>query len=52
VNNLDFGLTLTLVGMGGTLVSLWLLTFVMQAMKRLFPVKPDKPAQPGAGESK
>ncbi|MBI5523212.1 MAG: OadG family protein [Desulfarculus sp.] len=52
MNNWDFGLTLTLVGMGGTLVSLWVLTFVMKAMKRLFPVKLDKSAGTGSGEGK
>jgi Na+-transporting methylmalonyl-CoA/oxaloacetate decarboxylase gamma subunit len=43
----DFGLTMTLVGMGGTLFSLWILTLVMALMKRLFPAPP--PAQPARG---
>ncbi|MFZ5584379.1 MAG: OadG-related small transporter subunit [Thermodesulfobacteriota bacterium] len=44
MDKLDFGLTITLVGMGGTLLSLWVLTLVMKAMKRLFP----EPRQAGA----
>ena len=39
---------MTLVGMGGTLVSLWLLTLVMGVMKRLFPVAEGKPGPGGA----
>jgi Na+-transporting methylmalonyl-CoA/oxaloacetate decarboxylase gamma subunit len=37
MNNLDHGLVLTLVGMGGTLVSLWLIILVVGLLKRLFP---------------
>ena len=40
MDNFNFGFALTLVGMGGTLLSLWLLTLVMVALKKLFPVKP------------
>ena len=38
MNNLAFGLTLLVVGMGGTLVTLWLLTLVIHALTSLFPV--------------
>jgi len=37
VTNLEFGLTLTVVGMGGTLVILFLITLVMDALIKLFP---------------
>jgi hypothetical protein len=40
VDNFNFGAALTLVGMGGTLLSLWLLTLVMVALKKAFPLKP------------
>lgn len=52
MDNLSFGVAMTLVGMGGTLASLWLLTLFMQALKRVFPRKPpDQPdrAQGGRG---
>lgn len=37
MNNLSYGLVLTFVGMGGTLVSLWLIILVVSLLKRLFP---------------
>lgn len=37
MDNITFGTIMTLVGMGGTLVSLWLITLVISLMKRLFP---------------
>lgn len=40
VSKLDFGLTMTLVGMGGTLLSLWVLTLVMKALRKFFPERP------------
>ncbi|HWP84030.1 MAG TPA: OadG-related small transporter subunit [Terriglobia bacterium] len=40
--NLAFGLTLTIVGMGGTMLSLWLLSLLTTALKKLFPVEPKK----------
>ncbi|MEW5912372.1 MAG: OadG-related small transporter subunit [Thermodesulfobacteriota bacterium] len=39
MSKLDFGLTMCLVGMGGTLLSLWVLTLVMRALKKVFPVR-------------
>jgi hypothetical protein len=32
-----FGLTMTIVGMGGTLVSLWLLSVLIGLLKKVFP---------------
>ena len=34
----DFGITMMLVGMGGTLLTLWILSLLMQLLKRIFPV--------------
>ncbi|MFH1035562.1 MAG: OadG family protein [Pseudomonadota bacterium] len=49
MNKWDFGLTMTLVGMGGTLFSLWLLTLVMGLMKKLFPAPPADPERGPGG---
>ena len=38
-DNLTFGITLTVVGMLGTLTSLWLLSFVISLIKKVFPHK-------------
>lgn len=35
-----YGWLLTVVGMGGTVISLWLLAVVMVVLKRLFPCPP------------
>lgn len=37
MDNVTFGLTLLVVGMGGTLLTLWLLTLVIRLLVRLFP---------------
>lgn len=37
MNNFTFGLTLLLVGMGGTLLTLWLLTLLIRALTTLLP---------------
>ena len=37
MNDLGFGLSLLVVGMGGTLLSLWLLSLLVLLLKRLFP---------------
>lgn len=37
MDKVTFGLTLLVVGMGGTLLTLWLLTLVMRLLVRLFP---------------
>lgn len=36
---ITFGVTITIVGMGGTLVSLWFLTIVIHVLKRFFPYR-------------
>ncbi|MBI3935112.1 MAG: hypothetical protein HY316_10510 [Acidobacteria bacterium] len=42
-DNITFGLTMTIVGMAGTLLSLWLLSFLISALKKLFPLTPENP---------
>lgn len=42
MDNLTFGLTLMIVGMGGTLTALGLLALLMGALKQLFPVDEKK----------
>lgn len=37
MDTLTFGITMTIVGMGGTLLSLWFLTLIINLLKRLFP---------------
>ncbi|MFH1294003.1 MAG: OadG family protein [Pseudomonadota bacterium] len=39
-----FGITMALVGMGGTLLSLWFLTLTIMLMKKLFPDNRKPPA--------
>ena len=43
-DNLTFGLTLTIVGMAGTLFSLWLLSLLISLLKKIFPLAPENPA--------
>ena len=37
-DTLTFGLTLTIVGMAGTMLSLWLLSLLTTALKKIFPL--------------
>jgi len=39
MDKLTFGLTLTIIGMGSTLLSLWFLTLVVNLLKRFFPYR-------------
>jgi len=41
-DNFTFGLTMLLVGMGGTLLTLWLLTLIIKGITQLFPVEDKK----------
>ena len=36
--NWTFGLTMMIVGMGGTFLTLWVLGLVMDALKKVFPL--------------
>ena len=38
MNKWDFGLTMMIVGMGGTFVTLWVLSLVMNLLKKVFPL--------------
>ncbi|MBI2329200.1 MAG: OadG family protein [Chloroflexi bacterium] len=42
MKDLTFGLTMTLLGMGGTLLILYILTLVIHLLNRLFPFKEEK----------
>ncbi len=37
MDNWTFGITMIIVGMGGTLLTLWILSLLMSFMKRIFP---------------
>lgn len=39
MDNLTFGISMVAVGMGGTLLTLWILSMLMLLLKRLFPYK-------------
>jgi Na+-transporting methylmalonyl-CoA/oxaloacetate decarboxylase gamma subunit len=45
-----FGLTLLVVGMGGTMLTLYLLTLLIGLITRLLPVRPEKPAGETGGQ--
>jgi len=40
-----FGWTMVVVGMGGTLLSLMLMSLIMALLKRLFPLREEKSAK-------
>jgi hypothetical protein len=37
MDNWSFGISMTVVGMGGTLLTLWLLSLLTIALKKVFP---------------
>jgi Na+-transporting methylmalonyl-CoA/oxaloacetate decarboxylase gamma subunit len=41
-DHLAYGFSLTVVGMGGTVLSLWLLSLLMDLLKRFFPCKDEE----------
>ncbi len=43
MDNFTFGLTMLIVGMGGTLLTLWLLALLIKGITQLFPVEDDQP---------
>ena len=45
VDNLTFGVTMVVVGMGGTFLTLWILSLLMIVLKKLFPYKPEDEAK-------
>ena len=42
MTNVTFGLTMLVVGMGGTLLTLWLLTLLIRALTVLLPARNEK----------
>lgn len=44
IDRWNFGLTMMIVGMGGTFVTLWVLSLVIDGLKKVFPLVPDKAA--------
>jgi hypothetical protein len=39
MDNLTFGVSMVVVGMGGTLLTLWILSLLMHLLKKIFPYK-------------
>ena len=39
MDNATFGMTVTLVGMGGTLLTLWLISLLVVLLKKIFPLR-------------
>jgi Na+-transporting methylmalonyl-CoA/oxaloacetate decarboxylase gamma subunit len=42
MDNWTFGMTMVIVGMGGTLLTLWILSLIMSVLKRVFPLKKEE----------
>ena len=46
IDKWTFGITVTIVGMGGTLITLWVLSILMNILKKLLPLsREEKPQQ-------
>lgn len=39
MDNVSFGLRMTILGMGGTLAVIWLLSLAITLLKKIFPLK-------------
>jgi Na+-transporting methylmalonyl-CoA/oxaloacetate decarboxylase gamma subunit len=37
MDNTTFGVTMLIVGMGGTILALWILSLIMDLLKKVFP---------------
>ncbi len=42
MDNLTFAVTMVVVGMGGTLLTLWILSLIMSILKSAFPYKKEE----------
>ncbi len=42
MDNWTFGITMLVVGMGGTLLTLWILSLLMGVLKNIFPYKKEE----------
>ncbi len=38
LDNWTFGITMLVVGMGGTVLTLWILSLIMSLLKKVFPI--------------
>jgi hypothetical protein len=46
MDNLSFGTTMTVVGVGGTFLTLWILSLVVDLLKKIYPLRAqDEPAK-------
>jgi Na+-transporting methylmalonyl-CoA/oxaloacetate decarboxylase gamma subunit len=45
MDNLSFGLTMTVVGVGGTFLTLWVLSLVVDLLKKVFPLQTQDEAE-------
>lgn len=48
MDNWTFGITMMVVGMGGTLLTLWILSLVMSILKSFFPLEKEEGSKPSA----
>lgn len=51
MNTFTFGITLLVVGMGGTLATLWLLAGCLRLLTKLFPADDDVDGEDGGSDS-
>ena len=42
MDNWTFGITMVVVGMGGTILTLWILSLLMTLLKRAFPLRKEE----------
>ena len=42
MDNVTFGITMLIVGMGGTLLTMWVLSILMGLLKKAFPYKKEE----------
>lgn len=42
LDNFTFGVTMLIAGMGGTLLTLWIMSLIMAALGRIFPVREEE----------
>ena len=42
MDNFTFGMTMIIVGMGGTILTLWIMSLIMSLLTRFFPYKKEE----------
>lgn len=42
MDNFTFGMTMIIVGMGGTILTLWIMSLIMSLLTRVFPYKKEE----------